>query len=99
VADYTVSAGNGTLRPDEGADFITAGNDHGNLVLADGSAQEHQAINTYFKESAAVSTVKVLQIAQKATNSGGPGILFSIRTTIPEQTSANMTPNLEICYQ
>jgi len=76
LENYIVFAGNGTLRPDEGADAATANYDYSRLAAVEGSAEEHQIINTYFKESAAISTVKLLQIAQRGTNSGGPGILF-----------------------
>jgi len=38
------------------------------LSIADVSAQEHRAINTFFKQKDAVSTVRLLQLAAQSTN-------------------------------
>src|SRR5207247_2374637 len=76
LENFIVLAGNKTLRPDEGADYVTADLDYANVLAGDGSAWEHQIINSYFKQSDSISSVKLLQIAQKGTNSGGPGVLF-----------------------
>lgn len=62
---YQVAAvGNGTLRPDSGQTFEMAGQNYNVLSIADGSAQEHQALNGYYQQSNAVSTVRLLQLSQ-----------------------------------
>jgi len=40
------------------------------LFNVEGSAQEHRTINKFFQKTDAISTVKLLDIAQQA---GGPG--------------------------
>lgn len=71
-----VIVGNTTLRLDSGDDGNVPNDDYFHLNLADGSAQEHAIINRFFRQSDAVSTVKLLQLAQaKSATNGQPGIL------------------------
>ncbi len=65
-------ASNATLHPDSGEALYLGIGDFLPVVITETSAQEHQIINTYYKESAAISTVKLLQIAKQA---GTPGII------------------------
>jgi len=71
-----VIAGNTTVRLDSGDDGNVPNDDYFHLNVADGSAQEHAIINRYFRQTDAVSTMKLLQLAQaKSTTNGQPGIL------------------------
>ena len=65
------SVGNGTLRPDSGQNDELANHNYNLLAIADGSAEEHQVINTFYQQTNAVSTVRLLQLAQ----SSGAGIV------------------------
>ena len=65
------SVGNGTLRPDSGQNDELANHNYNLIAIADGSAEEHQVINTYYQQTNAVSTVRLLQLAQ----STGAGIV------------------------
>jgi RHS repeat-associated protein len=75
----TVYVGNRTLHPDSGEDPNA---DEGNLTLlnlANLSAQEHQIINSFFQQADAISTVKLLQLAQSRATNGAPGIQILTR--------------------
>lgn len=62
---YEVAAvGNGTLRPDSGQTFQLAHQNFSLLTIADLSAEEHQALNDFYQQTNAVSTVRMLQLAQ-----------------------------------
>jgi RHS repeat-associated protein len=65
------SVGNGTVRPDSGQTFQMAENNYNLIAIADISAEEHQAINRFYQQTNAVSTVRLLQLAQ----SSGAGIV------------------------
>lgn len=58
-------AGNGTARPDQGAARIGSMDNFIVLAIGDISAQEHAAINTYFRQFDSVSTVRLLHLAQE----------------------------------
>lgn len=62
---YEVAAvGNGTLRPDSGQTYELAHQNYSLINIADLSAEEHQAINDFYQQTNAVSTVRLLQLAQ-----------------------------------
>lgn len=64
---------NGTLRPDSGVPDFTATQNYYTLDIVNGSAQEHQILQTMFPDQNAVSTVRLLQLAQaRATNGNSP---------------------------
>ena len=65
------SVGNGTVRPDSGQTFQMAEHNYNLIAIADISAEEHQAINRFYQQTNAVSTVRLLQMAQ----SSGAGIV------------------------
>ncbi|HTV42882.1 MAG TPA: DUF6531 domain-containing protein [Candidatus Sulfotelmatobacter sp.] len=69
--DDLAYAGNGTVQPNSGQDYLIAGQNYELLRIVDGSAEEHQIINTFYGQTNAVSTVRLLQIAQ----STGAGIV------------------------
>jgi RHS repeat-associated protein len=68
-------AGNGTVRPDLGADRSMATDDFYQLAMANASAEEHATINSYFMQPYAVSAVRLLQKAQTNSNPSNPGIV------------------------
>jgi len=70
-----VTVANGTVRLDSGWDNEAATRNYFNLSIADLSAQEHAAINMFYGQSNAVSTVKLLQLAQSKVASGGPPVV------------------------
>jgi len=59
--------GNGSIRPDSGETYKLVCQNYNLLAVADGSAEEHQVINTYYQQSNAVSTVRLLQLAQASS--------------------------------
>ncbi|MGH7989043.1 MAG: DUF6531 domain-containing protein, partial [Limisphaerales bacterium] len=65
------SVGNGTALPNSGQNDELADQNYNLIAIADGSAEEHQVINTYYGQTNAVSTVRLLQLAQ----STGAGIV------------------------
>jgi len=65
------SVGNGTALPNSGQNDELADQNYNLIAIADGSAEEHQAVNTYYQQTNAVSTVRLLQLAQ----SSGAGIV------------------------
>lgn len=67
----TALAGNGTLHPDSGQPYQTAQQNFALMEIADLSAEEHQVIDSFYQQTNAVSTVRLLQLAQ----SRGAGIV------------------------
>ena len=65
------SAGNGTVRPDSGQTYQMAVDNYNLIAIANISAEEHQTINRFYQQTNAVSTVRLLQLAQ----SSGAGIV------------------------
>jgi RHS repeat-associated protein len=59
-------AGNRSARPDQGGAPIFGTTDFVALASGDVSAQEHLAINSFFKQFDAVSTVRLLHLAKQA---------------------------------
>jgi RHS repeat-associated protein len=64
-------ANNGTLHPDSGNEENPPTNDWVTILIGEVSAQEHRTINKFFQKSAAVSTVKLLDITQGNTPASG----------------------------
>lgn len=61
-------ANNGTLHPDSGEAQELPANDWATLLIGEISAQEHRTIDKFFQKSAAISTVRLLDISsQKLT--------------------------------
>jgi RHS repeat-associated protein len=68
-----VLLGNASLRPDSAVPEFTATQNYFTLYIAAGSAQEHDILQTMFPDQNAVSTVRLLQLAQaQATNGNSP---------------------------
>jgi RHS repeat-associated protein len=67
----TMVAGNGTLHPDSGQNYTMSEWNYNLFGIVDGSAEEHQVINRFYQQTNAVSTVRLLQLAQ----SSGAGIV------------------------
>jgi RHS repeat-associated protein len=61
-------ASNGTLHPDSGLPAASAISQWIPLLISDASAQEHVAINRYFEQFDAISTVKLLDLTQERGN-------------------------------
>jgi RHS repeat-associated protein len=61
---WMARTGNGTLRPDSGQTMEEVFHNYAVMSIVDGSAQEHQVINTYYGQTNAVSTVRLLQLSQ-----------------------------------
>ncbi len=60
----TMLAGNGTLHPDSGQNYTMSEWNYNLFGIADHSAEEHQVINRFYQQTNAVSTVRLLQLAQ-----------------------------------
>lgn len=69
------TVGNSSLHQDSGDDLRNAYEDLAWQQTAQGSALEHRLINGFFLETNAISTVKLLQIAQAKANAGTSGIV------------------------
>ncbi|MBI5820329.1 MAG: RHS repeat-associated core domain-containing protein [Verrucomicrobia bacterium] len=87
MMNYEVAvAGYGTLHADIPANLRLAQQDFQEMLMTDGSAQEHRIINqfwNYTNSMAAISTVKLLQLAEaRKASLGGTGMI--------EVTSANL---------
>jgi RHS repeat-associated protein len=67
----TIAAGNNTLHPDSGQNYTMSEWNYNLFGIANGSAEEHQVINRFYQQTNAVSTVRLLQLAQ----SRGQGIV------------------------
>ncbi len=63
----SVSLGNGTDHLESGAN-MRAGAEAMQLLIGEISSQEHCIINEFFNQADAISTVKLLDLAQKQTN-------------------------------
>jgi RHS repeat-associated protein len=70
---------NGTLRPDLGQDNQIAEKDYAWLSVAAGSAYEHQILNSYYGQSNAVSTMRLLQL----TTNNPSGVLELTHNNYP----------------
>ena len=65
--------GNASLRPDSDIPEFSAAQNYFILNITAGSAQEHDILQTMFPDQSAVSTVRLLQLAQaRATNGNSP---------------------------
>ena len=63
--------GNGTVQPDSGVPSQLAQQNFNLLSIINNSAEEHQTIDRFYQQTNAVSTVRLLQLAQ----SSGAGIV------------------------
>ena len=63
--------GNGTTHPDSSQSFAQANENYSILEIINDSAEEHQVLNRFYQQTNAVSTVRLLQLAQ----SSGAGIV------------------------
>lgn len=79
-------ASNGSVHPDSGLPFDESTKDFWHLLIAEISAQEHAIINDYYKESAAISTIKLLHRAR------------TLPAGIRRLTKANYTSEGNISY-
>jgi RHS repeat-associated protein len=62
--------GNGTMRPDSGQTLAQAQWNYDLLSIINLSAEEHQTLNRFYQQTNAVSTVRLLQLAQSTTANG-----------------------------
>ena len=75
VSDVGAVLGNRTMRLDSGQDPAAAIKDFSWISIANGSAQEHEILNTYYGRSNAVSTMRLLQLSEKRKKPGLPGVV------------------------
>jgi RHS repeat-associated protein len=66
LLDDSTLVGNGTVQPNSGQDILMAQENYELLRVVDASAEEHQVINTFYGQTNAVSTVRLLQLAQSS---------------------------------
>jgi RHS repeat-associated protein len=81
--------GNHSLHPDSGQDLYAQDGNYNILDNANGSAQEHQVINAYFQQGDAVSTVRLLQLAQSRATSAFNGMLILTKTNYLNYGTSN----------
>ena len=86
------TVGNASSRPDSGESIETATQNYNLIRIVDGSAEEHQVLNDYYQQTNAVSTVRLLQLAQ----SRGLGIVpLNINTYISQGTTVYQGSQLQ----
>jgi hypothetical protein len=66
----TAWTGNASVRPDSGQTAQLAGQNCFLIDIADISAEEHQALNRFYRQTNAVSTVRLLQLASSQSSNG-----------------------------
>lgn len=77
---------NAAVHGDSGLTFAESTKDFWQLLIAEVSAQEHAIINDFYKESAAISTIKLLHRAQTAS-----GILRLTKSNFTSYGSTSYT--------
>jgi RHS repeat-associated protein len=77
-----VLLGNASLRPDSAVPELTAAQNYFILNIAAGSAQEHDILQTMFPDQSAVSTVRLLQLAQARATNGNSPILELVNNSV-----------------
>ena len=96
---YTAAVGNGTTNLNSGDEGTLAVNNAGELITIGGSAYEHITVNQFFPQTAAISTIKLLDIAQGWTlatgtaSHPGTGPLTLNSSNYTTQGSTNYTIN------
>ncbi len=87
------SVGNDTVHPDSNLPQGIGAQDFFTWLIVNGSAEEHAAINEFYQQTDAVSTVRLLQITQarNTANASNPGIvdLYSTNYSAQGQTTYN----------
>ena len=89
--------GNGTLHPDSSETFLYAAENYVQMNIANGSAQEHDIIMRMFDDKDAISTVRLLQLAQARATNGNTPVLEMFKNTYlarGNQTNAYYGTNL-----
>lgn len=81
--------GNNTLHPNSGEDWFTWDQNFPLLLAASASANEHAVIDSFFNQSDAISTVRLLQLAQSRAGGSVPGIYFLNHTNYLNYGSSN----------
>ena len=79
---------NGSLRPDSAVPSLTVIQDYETLDIVNSSAQEHDILQTMFPDQNAVSTVRLLQLAQLQATNGNSPILELFNNTYIAQGNA-----------
>ena len=77
-----VLLGNASLRPDDSVPEFTAAENYFTLNITAGSAQEHDIIESMFPDQSAVSTVRLLQLAQAQATNGNSPILELVNNNV-----------------
>jgi RHS repeat-associated protein len=72
---------NETWRPDLDEEQFTALPSYRWVSFANDSAEEHEIINSTFEEKFAISTVRLLQLAERRATNGNKGVLELTRRT------------------
>lgn len=95
-------AGNGSLHADSSIPYIQAGEDFFTILTAQGSAGEHQTINSFFGKTDSISTVKLLHLAQAETPSRPMVEINNFNTldvfTTPYTVDVNGTPTTKTIF-
>lgn len=65
---------NGTIHSESGQEQFDALDNFRAIDAAHASAQEHQILNLFFQQTDAISTVKLLQLAEKRKTNNVPGL-------------------------
>ncbi|HEV2330105.1 MAG TPA: DUF6531 domain-containing protein [Verrucomicrobiae bacterium] len=79
------AVGNDTIQPGSGQNYTQTIENFDWLLIANDSAEEHQVINRFYQQTNAVSTVRLLQLAQN----GSPGIVALNRYNYVSEGTTN----------
>jgi YD repeat-containing protein len=71
---HSAIAFNGSIHSQSGDEQFTALTSFRALWAAHGSSEEHQILNSFYRESDSVSTMKLLRLAQSRSSQSVPGI-------------------------
>jgi RHS repeat-associated protein len=88
----TMLVGNGTVQPDSSTSYTMAEENYELVGIADGSAEEHAVINRFYQQTNAVSTVRLLQLAQ---SKGGGIVPLTPYNYLSKGTTSYQGTNLE----
>lgn len=71
----------GSLHPDSSVPYFSLINNYSTLSIVSGSAQEHSILQHMFSDPTAISTVRLLQLAQARATNGNSPVLELYNTT------------------
>lgn len=85
---------NGSIHSESGAESFDALDSFRVIDFAHGSAEEHQVLNFFYQQTDAISTVKLLQLAEKRKTNNLPGIFLLTPLNFTQIGNSNINGTL-----